>query len=56
MLNVNWFLSLDDGWVEEYNNFRPHSSLNGLTPADVVAKCKSDHDGYNPENNDKIIP
>ena len=61
-LNVNWFLSLDDayekinGWVEEYNNFRPHSSLNGLTPADVVAKCKSNHDRHNPENNDKITP
>lgn len=41
-LNVNWFLSLDDAyekisaWVEEYNNFRPHSSLNDLTPQQVV--------------------
>ena len=43
-LNVNWFLSLDDAyekisaWTEEYNNFRPHSSLNDLTPQQVVEK------------------
>ena len=41
-LNINWFLSLEDAyekinaWVEEYNNFRPHSSLHGLTPAQIV--------------------
>jgi len=41
-LNMHWFLSLDDAyekinaWVSEYNNFRPHSSLNDQTPADVV--------------------
>ena len=41
-LNVNWFLSLDDAyekineWVNEYNNFRPHSSLNEKTPAEFV--------------------
>ena len=41
-LNVNWFLSLDDAyekinsWVNEYNNFRPHSSLNEMTPAEFV--------------------
>ena len=37
-LNVNWFLSMEDavekieGWREEYNGFRPHSSLDNLTP------------------------
>lgn len=41
-LNVNWFLSMDDAaqkineWMKEYNNFRPHSSLNDLTPNEVV--------------------
>ena len=35
-------MSLDDAykkisdWVQEYNHFRPHSSLNGKTPAEVV--------------------
>jgi putative transposase len=41
-LNVNWFLSLDDAtekisqWRIEYNEFRPHSSLNGLTPEEFI--------------------
>jgi putative transposase len=41
-LNVNWFLSLDDAaekieiWREEYNDFRPHSSLNDMTPNEIV--------------------
>ena len=41
-LNVNWFLSIDDAvekieaWKEEYNHFRPHSSLDNLTPNEVV--------------------
>lgn len=41
-LNTHWFLSLDDAydkindWVEEYNHFRPHSSLGDLTPAEFV--------------------
>jgi putative transposase len=36
-LNTNWFLSLDDArqkveaWRREYNEFRPHSSLENLT-------------------------
>ena len=41
-LNVDWVLSLEDAkeriWLvkEEYNGFRPHSSLAGLTPNEVV--------------------
>lgn len=40
-LNVNWFLSLEDAkekielWRQEYNRFRPHSSLNDLTPHEI---------------------
>jgi len=40
-LNINWFLSLEDAkekielWRKEYNRFRPHSSLNDLTPNEV---------------------
>lgn len=46
-LNVNWFLSLEDAqekiehWRWEYNNFRPHSSLNNLTPNEVVERHKN---------------
>jgi putative transposase len=48
-LNVNWFLSLEDAqekielWRQEYNHFRPHSSLNDLTPNEVheeYQKCR----------------
>jgi len=44
-LKTHWFLSLEDArekiehWRQEYNNFRPHSSLGGLTP-DEVGKGK----------------
>jgi putative transposase len=37
-LNTNWFLSIDDvrkkvdTWRRDYNGFRPHSSLDNLTP------------------------
>ena len=40
-LNVNWFLSLQDArykinfWRKEYNEFRPHSSLEDLTPDEI---------------------
>ena len=42
-LHVYWFLSLTDAqekiehWRQEYNGFRPHSSLQNLTPDKVVA-------------------
>jgi len=42
-LNVHWFLSLTDAqekieqWRQEYNGFRPHSSLQNLTPDQVMA-------------------
>ncbi|MCC9169222.1 integrase core domain-containing protein, partial [Pontibacter harenae] len=37
-LNTNWFLSLEDArekieaWRQEYNHFRPHSTLGDKTP------------------------
>jgi putative transposase len=40
-LNTNWFLSLDDArdklesYLRDYNTYRPHSSLQGLTPQEV---------------------
>lgn len=45
-LNAHWFLSLEDArekieqWREEYNDFRPHSSLGGLTPNQVGTEGK----------------
>ncbi|MFC3361584.1 IS3 family transposase [Pedobacter fastidiosus] len=41
-LNTNWFLSMEDAkekikeWRNEYNSFRPHSSLGGLTPNEFI--------------------
>ncbi|WP_425591799.1 IS3 family transposase [Chitinophaga polysaccharea] len=45
-LNAYWFLSLEDAaekieiWRRDYNEYRPHSSLNDLTPAQFVNLCK----------------
>ena len=43
-LNIHWFLSLDDArekieaWRRDYNDFRPHSALDNLTPTEFVKK------------------
>jgi len=45
-LNTNWFLSLDDArkkieaWRREYNEWRPHSSLDNLTPRQYLEEQK----------------
>ena len=45
-LNVNWFLSLEDArdkieaWRQDYNEFRPHSSLGNLTPDEFAKKSR----------------
>jgi putative transposase len=46
-VNVNWFLSLEDAqekieaWRQEYNDFRPHSSLGDRTPEEWPATVAS---------------
>lgn len=37
-LNTHWFLSLDDAYkkINDYNHYRPHRSLNELTPVEYV--------------------
>lgn len=45
-LNDNWFLSLEDArriveaWRIDYNRYRPHSSLDNLTPMEYAEKCE----------------
>ncbi len=45
-LNEHWFLSLDDaqekieGWRQDYNRTRPHSSLGNLTPNEFAIRCR----------------
>ncbi len=46
-LNVDWFPSMEDArekiekWRRDYNEFRLHSSLEDLTPRQLVGKCMS---------------
>ena len=48
-LNAHWFLSLQDAtekieaWRIEYNHYRPHSSLNDLTPVEFIEQMKIEH-------------
>lgn len=41
-LNTNWFLSLDDAkdkceaWRQDYNEWRPYSSLDNLSPSQYL--------------------
>ena len=47
-LNMNWFMSLEDArdkverWRRDYNEFRPHSALTHLTPAEFALKMGSE--------------
>lgn len=49
-LNAHWFLSLEDAavkievWRNDYNEYRPHSSLDDLTPAEFIAECKDSNE------------
>lgn len=44
-LNAHWFLSLEDAvqkieaWRRDYNEYRPHSSLDNLTPKKFIEQC-----------------
>jgi putative transposase len=46
-LNTHWFLSLEDAqlkienWRQDYNHFRPHSSLGDLCPAEFASQSHS---------------
>jgi len=46
-LNINWFMLFDDAeekvdaWRYEYSHYRPHSSLNNLTPMEYIEFCQS---------------
>lgn len=43
-LNTNWFTSMEQArriitaWVKEYNYFRPHSSIGGIPPMEMISK------------------
>ena len=47
-LNMNWFMSLENAmdkverWRRDYNDFRPHSTLIYLTPAEYARKTGSE--------------
>ncbi|WP_244915948.1 IS3 family transposase, partial [Maribacter polysiphoniae] len=49
-LNANWFFSLHDAqekfdhWREDYNGFRPHSSLGDMSPNEYIEKNQNSPD------------
>ncbi|MBT2163468.1 transposase [Zobellia sp. KMM 6746] len=49
-LNANWFFSLEDAqkkfdiWREDYNGFRPHSSLGNMSPNEYIEKNENSPD------------
>jgi putative transposase len=61
-LRINWFQNLFEArriianWRRDYNECRPHSSLNYLTPAAFAAKTSSGKDGDSvPLKNDTAV-
>jgi putative transposase len=52
-LNDNWFMSLDharqaiETWRLDYNNKRPHSSLNYMTPEEFLQKVMAQNEAKN---------
>ena len=54
LLNITEFGSLTEAqvviedWRNEYNTWRPHSSLGGLTPAEYAAQCTHQHQPTHP--------
>ena len=43
-LNTNWFLSIEgaqeklEAWRVDYNQYRPHSSLDSMTPEELAGQ------------------
>jgi putative transposase len=54
LLNITEFGSLTEArvliedWRNEYNTWRPHSSLGGLTPAEYADRCRHEHQPTHP--------
>ena len=54
LLNITEFGSLTEArvliedWRKEYNTWRPHSSLGGLTPAEYADQCSHEHQPTHP--------
>lgn len=54
-LNAHWFWSLEDArrkievWREYYNEARPHSALQWMTPAEFARQCTDRAGSARPE-------